>query len=161
MAITLGTDGYCQLAHLQALNAQRTYDANSIPSSTDAEGFITDVFNEINGVLDVLGYTVPVATADAVASRILRTVNQYGACAKAERGTHSVGLGGESERADSLQTEYERLLGLLRDGEMSLVDAERGDDSPKRDNEKTPEGSFNLDADGDERDSEMTRDMDF
>lgn len=161
MAITLGTDGYCTVAHVQSLNGQRSYDANSIPSSTTVEDFITDVFNEINGVLSALGYTVPVATTYAVASRILRTVNQYGACAKAERATHSVGLDGESERANELQAEYERLLDLLRDGGLSLVDAERGDDSPKQVNEKTPEGSFNLDSNGDERDSDYTRMMDF
>ena len=161
MSISLGADGYCLLAHIQSLNSQRTYGSTSVPTDTDVEGFISDVFHEINGVLDVLGYTVPVATADASASRILRTVNQYGASAKAERSTHSVGASGENERADALQAEYERLLDLLRDGGMSLVDADRGDDSPTQENEQSPEGSFNLDSDGDERASEMSRDMDF
>ena len=61
MAIDLSTDGYCELADVQAIVQQFTIDTNSDPSSTEVEGFITQDFSEINGILRGRGYAAPVA----------------------------------------------------------------------------------------------------
>lgn len=60
MTISLGLDGYCQLADVQRLLKQRTISASSVPSSDDVEDFIKLVFAEINPVLARRGYRVPV-----------------------------------------------------------------------------------------------------
>ena len=61
MAITLSTDGYCELADVQALVQQYTIDSNSNPTSTQVESFIKQDFGEINGLLRATGYSAPVA----------------------------------------------------------------------------------------------------
>ena len=61
MAIDLSTDGYCELADVQAMVQQFTIDANSDPSSTEVEGFITQDFSEINAILRAVGYATPIA----------------------------------------------------------------------------------------------------
>ena len=61
MAITLSTDGYCELADVQALVQQYTIDSNSNPSSTQVENFIKQDFGEVNAILRATGYTAPVA----------------------------------------------------------------------------------------------------
>lgn len=61
MAITLSTDGYCELADVQALVQQYTIDSNSNPSSSQVEGFISQDFGEINALLRATGYAAPVA----------------------------------------------------------------------------------------------------
>ena len=63
MAITLSTDGYCQLADVQALIQQFTIDANSSPSTTEAETWITEDFHVINATMRGSGYAAPVAQA--------------------------------------------------------------------------------------------------
>ncbi|MAK37399.1 MAG: hypothetical protein CMC15_14685 [Flavobacteriaceae bacterium] len=60
MAITLSTDGYCELADVQALLQQYTIDSNSNPSSTQVENFIKQDFGEINAILRSTGYSAPV-----------------------------------------------------------------------------------------------------
>ena len=161
MAITLGTDGYCVLADVQAINLQRTYSAGTLPTSTQVEAFITDVFWEINGILDAQGYSVPVGTSATSASLILQRINAGGAAALAEEAAYSVGIDGENARAEALRKNYEARLTMLRKGETSLVDASRGTDSPRIVNEKTPAGTFNLNASDVERDPTFTRTMDF
>jgi hypothetical protein len=61
VAITLSTDGYCELADVQALVQQYTIDSNSNPSSSQVEGFISQDFGEINALLRATGYAAPVA----------------------------------------------------------------------------------------------------
>ena len=61
MAIDLSTDGYCELSDVQAMVQQFTIDANSDPSSTEVEGFITQDFSEINAILRAVGYATPIA----------------------------------------------------------------------------------------------------
>ena len=60
MAITLSTDGYCELTDVQALLQQYTIDSNSNPSSTQVENFIKQDFGEINAILRATGYSAPV-----------------------------------------------------------------------------------------------------
>jgi hypothetical protein len=63
MAITLSTDGYCAAADVAALVQEMTIDANSDPSTTEVEGFITQYFGEIGGMLVGANYAHPVSQA--------------------------------------------------------------------------------------------------
>lgn len=63
MAITLSTDGYCAASDVAALLQQLTIDANSDPSTTEVEGFITQYFGELGGMLVGSNYVHPVAQA--------------------------------------------------------------------------------------------------
>jgi len=161
MPITLGTDGYAVAADVQAINQQRTYTTTTKPTLAQVIDFITDSFWEINGLLDAQGYTVPVATTATKASLILQRINALGGAVLAEEAAYSVGMGNENARTVSMREQYEKRLDLLRKGEVSLIDAARGTDSPNIVNEKTPAGSFNLDSSGVERAPSFTRTMDL
>ena len=63
MAITLSEDGYCAATDVAALLQQLTIDANSDPTTTEVEGFITEEFHIVNGMLAGLGLVVPVSQA--------------------------------------------------------------------------------------------------
>lgn len=162
MPITLGTNGYCERADVQEVNQQRTYSASTRPTAEQVDGFITDVFSEMNLILNAAGYTTPVATSATAASAWLKVVNAWGAAGMAEEATHSVGAPGESARSDSLMKRYRDRLKMISAKEITLKDAARSDASPKIQSEQVPAGSFNLDADGgSERAATYTRTMDF
>jgi hypothetical protein len=61
MAITLSTDGYCVVTDVSAILQQLTIDANSDPSTTEVEGFITQYFGELGGMLVGANYVHPVS----------------------------------------------------------------------------------------------------
>lgn len=63
MAITLSSTGYCEASDVGALVQQFVIDANSDPSTTEVEGWITEDFHEINALLRGAGYVAPVAQA--------------------------------------------------------------------------------------------------
>jgi len=61
VAITLSSNGYCEVSDIQALVQQFTIGASSDPNTTEVEGFVTQGFAEINAVLRGAGYAAPVA----------------------------------------------------------------------------------------------------
>tara|TARA_R100001530_G_scaffold82908_1_gene57785 strand:+ start:747 stop:1427 length:681 start_codon:yes stop_codon:yes gene_type:complete len=61
MAITLSTDGYCEASDVAALLQSLTIDASSDPSTTEVEGFITEYFGELGGMLVGANYVHPVS----------------------------------------------------------------------------------------------------
>lgn len=63
MTITLSTDGYCAATDVAALLQSLTIDANSDPSTTEVEGFITQYFGEMGGMLVGANYVHPVSQA--------------------------------------------------------------------------------------------------
>lgn len=75
---------YCNLSDVQALNAKRVYGATSTPTATQVLTLIDQVATEIDMVLSVRGYTVPVTTAGTLLS-FLKTLNAQGAAALAEQ----------------------------------------------------------------------------
>ena len=158
MAITVGADGYCVLADVEALNPHRSYSSSTIPTDTQVEDFITDYFHILNGVLDVLGITTPVESSYTKSIRVMKKLNAYAAAAEAERATASAHGMEESAHAESLWATFQNLLKLLQGGMLALEDAPRGDDARAREDERTPKGEFNLDDDGDENDPVFTRD---
>lgn len=162
MAITLGTDGYCVIADVQARFGQRTFAASSKPSSTEVEAFITQGFNKMNGVLKAVGYSTPVAIATAVKSlEILRVMNANYAASEAHLAAFSAGVGGVPEQAEYLMGLYKSDVKDLQKGLMSLEDATTTSDLIKLANDDDPEGKFNLDSSSNETDPVFTRTMDF
>jgi len=63
VAITLSTDGYCEATSVAALLQEMTIDSNSDPSTTEVEGFITQYFGEMGGMLVGANYVHPVSQA--------------------------------------------------------------------------------------------------
>jgi len=63
MAITLSTDGYAEATDVAALCQQLVISATSNPTTAEVEGFITDDYSIINGMLEAAEYTTPVAQA--------------------------------------------------------------------------------------------------
>ena len=61
MAITLSETGYCIATDVAALVQQLTISSSSDPTTTEVEGFITDEFHTINGMLSAQHIVVPVS----------------------------------------------------------------------------------------------------
>ena len=61
MAITLSSTGYCEASDVAALIQQFEIDANSDPSTTEVEAWITEDFHVLNAILRRAGYAAPVA----------------------------------------------------------------------------------------------------
>ena len=61
MAISLSETGYCEVADVAALLQQLTISATSDPTTTEVEGYITDDFHVINGMLAAQNIAVPVS----------------------------------------------------------------------------------------------------
>lgn len=61
MAITLSGTGYCEASDVAALIQQFEIDANSDPSTTEVEAWITEDFHVLNAILRRAGYAAPVA----------------------------------------------------------------------------------------------------
>lgn len=76
MAITLSTDGYCEATDVSALLQSLTIDANSDPSTTEVEGFITQYFGEMGGMLVGANYVHPVSQAGGSLASTGTIVNQ-------------------------------------------------------------------------------------
>lgn len=106
MAITLSTDGYCALADVQALVQQFAIDANSDPSTTEVEGFITEDFHQINAMLRGAGYAAPVAQAGGSLAVSAGNIVVDTAATRGASGLRLTGSGGtlagKAVRGDSL-----------------------------------------------------------
>lgn len=164
MGITLGTNGYCDVAEVASKN-QTTYSTTSKPTQAQVEEFITDRFYEIDAVLDALGYDTPISTTYPKASRILKMVNTFGAAGDAENARHTPGASGsvgKSERGEALLAEFNRLLKMLEKGSLSLIDAPKGDEALQSTAERTIDSSYRENATtGEEEEPAFTHDMDF
>ena len=161
MAITLGTDGYCEAADVQARFGQQTFASGSVPTTTQVEGFITDGFNIINGILAAVGYSTPVETSATKASRVLLRMNADYAASEAHLAAFSAGVGGVPEQAEFLEGRFNKMVTRLEKGHLSLEDATTTSDLIKLHSDQDPEGKFNLDSNGDENDPVFTRATNF
>ena len=159
MAITLGTDGYCVIADVQALHQQRTFAADTKPTTTQVEKFITDGFHNINGGLKPLGYTYPVdVTTYTVSAGILKTINVNYALFRVALASYSAGVGIFPDGAAAFREDYNTALKAMRDGTFTLPDAPQESDYLAANNEKEPDGEFNLDDVGNEQEPIFSRD---
>lgn len=69
---------YCSLADVEGETGFK-YDAESQPSRTEATNIIEGVAAEIDGALEAVGYTIPVASTATRALQMLRRYNILGA----------------------------------------------------------------------------------
>ncbi len=159
MAITLGTDGYCVIADVQALHQQRTFTTTTKPTIVQTEAFITQGFQNINAVLEAIGYTIPVAVLTYTESAgVLLTINVNYALFRVAIAAYSAGVGLFPESATAYREDYNTALQALKEGTMKLPDAPLEPDFLAAQNERDPEGEFNVDDDGEEQAPVFARD---
>lgn len=94
MSITLSTDGYCEATDIAALLQTLTIDANSDPSTTEVEGFITQYFGELGGMLVGANYVHPVSQAGGSLTVSAGTITTQDAAYAGDLSVRLVGSGG-------------------------------------------------------------------
>lgn len=159
--IQIGIDGYCTLAHVEALNPLRTYGTGTNPTRAQVAIHINDGFNNMNGILDVLGYVTPVSSGAATATRLLRHINALYAAYSVEQSTYSSGNRERSAHGDVLKERYVGEWKKFREGSISLSGASRRSDAFPLANEKHPLYAFRLNAKGTEKEPKFKMDMKF
>ena len=114
MAITLSTNGYCELTDVRALCPHISINAASEPSDAEVEGFITERFAEIGGMLAGAGYTHPVAQIGGTLAVSAGTITAVEARDTGDSYIRLQGTGGT-------------LSGIVRSGDFILIgsDAQR------------------------------------
>jgi len=85
--MTVGANTYGTVAEIQAMIgdivASRTFSGSTVPSTTQVEAELDRVAAQLNSLLDVYGYTVPVNSTDyAAAYEALAAANNYGAAGR-------------------------------------------------------------------------------
>ncbi len=109
---------YCTITNVQALNPKRTYSASSTPTTTQVEGFITRIAEEIDAILAGRGFTVPVTTPASLLS-YLTHVNALGAAALAEQAMFPESTKpGTTASGANLWAQYKDAKEFLRTGDL-------------------------------------------
>jgi hypothetical protein len=159
--IELSRTGYCTFFDVDIYAPQRTFNTSSSPTRANVESFITDIYHQMNGVLDVLGYTLPVPSSNTTAIGILSRINALGAASQAEEAANSIGNLQESDFGRRLREEFDREFMGLAKGEKNLGNANRNERFRHRKDEKEPTFQFHLDDTGDVDDPVFNKDMKF
>lgn len=152
-SLELSVDAYCTLSQVQAyMPAVRTLTSSSSPTKAQAFSIIRDSFFQVNGLLDVLGYTIPVASSNYTAVRIIGRLNALCAAAAIEAAAYSAGNPEQSDHSVALRKQCQDMWTQLENGQISLPNATRNANYMKRKDEKTAYCEFSLDSEGIERD---------
>jgi len=102
---------YCELADVQRLNLNRTYNDNSKPTSTQVESMITDAATVIDALLSVWLVTTPVDSTNSPYSyAILKVVNALGAAADAENSAYFGFDKNTSSHGDWLKEQFDEMM---------------------------------------------------
>lgn len=108
---------YCNLADVEGETGFK-YDAETQPSRTEAREIIITVAAEIDGALEVAGYTIPIATSETRALMMLKRFNILGA---AYRVWHADIRGSDTFPAVvSWELDFRTFIERLIDGKMKL-----------------------------------------
>jgi hypothetical protein len=158
--IEISVDAYCTLSRVAAYIPRRTINDASIPTRRQVISLAKDVFQEINGLLDVLGYAIPVASSNGTAIRIVGRLNALGAAAAADASAYSAGNPQRSEHADYLGEQYKELYVKIEKGLMTIPAATRDGDYIPNKLERSIIGEFHQ-PNGTETTSTFTKDMNF
>lgn len=111
---------YAVIAGVQALNPKRTYGASTTPTTTQVEGFITDIAAELDTVMAGRGLGVPVTTPAEFLAYVTH-LNELGAAALAERAMFPEQSGaGMTASGTELWRQYQAGLKYLRDGKLPV-----------------------------------------
>ena len=149
--VELSVDGYCTLAHIEPYIPHRSLTVNSKPTRAHALYIVRDIYQEINGLLDVLGYQIPVASTNGTAIRIVGRLNALGVAAAIEASTYSADGEEASGHSTTLRRQYEDAWKRLEDGKVSLPNATRKSNYIRRRDEQRAWYQFDEDSYGDER----------
>jgi len=110
---------YCEIAEVQALNPERTYDDSSTPTTTQVNALITQIAVEIDAILQAKGYTIPVTTPDNFVE-FLKYVNAYGAAALADKGMFpATSEMGQTQHWQVMMKIYQGWLKDLKEGKAT------------------------------------------
>lgn len=104
-----------------------TISDSTVPSESAVESFITNVCDEINGILEDRGYALPLDPSLTSALSFLNTVSIYGTLAAwaAVKYPADTGPGGSKGLAERYATKYEDLKKDLKTRNLGLPDVSR------------------------------------
>ena len=161
LSLEIGVDCYATfediLAHIPHVSLD---NANTKPSRAQACGIARDVFREINSVLAVLGYNIPVASGNSTAIGLVGRMCAVGAARSIEAAAASV-AGRSSDTADFLRREYERMWTALRKGDITLPGASRTGNPTRHQGERKPAYQFHDPSSSGELAPVFTKNMDW
>lgn len=160
-SLELSVDSYCTFAHIEPYIPRRDIDSTSKPTRKQAMFIVRHVYDEINGLLSILGYSNPVASSSSKAIRVLSRLNALGAAADIESAAYSAGNTTKSEYAEELRKMYQVLWVRLEKGQLTLPDATMESNYQLRRNEKSAYYEFSHDADGNEYDPTFSVDTEW
>jgi len=159
--IEISVNGYCTLSDVQLFSPQREFLSTGCPNTTQVAQYIQFKFDDINGMLDSLGYCVPVSSLAATAIAVVGHLNGLGAAVLAEKATQSTGNLEASDHATELERRWWLEWNNLEKGWGELIGAARKADYVHRRDEQHPVGEFDLDANLSESDPEFDKNMEF
>lgn len=111
---------YAVISDVRKENPQRTYSDSTKPTTTQVEGFITDIAGEIDTVLAGRGMTVPVTTPAEFLTYVTH-INALGAAALAERAGFPEASGPLATPASVvLWKQYQDGLKYLKEGKLPV-----------------------------------------
>ena len=159
-ALELSVDCYATFSSILAHIPHFTLDNDiSKPSRRQAIQMARDVFREINSLLSVLGYQIPVASTNTTSNGYLRSMCSAGVAKSLSASISSVD-GSSGGTADFLQKEYNRMWGALRDGNVTLPGAARTGSPMRHKGERKPAYEFHQPS-GSESERIFTRDQEW
>ena len=157
--IELSVDCYATfdkiLAHIPHVDLD---NSTSTPLKRQALRMARDVMQEVNGLLGVLGYQIPIASSNSTNIAIVGSLCALGAASRIEASAASANAGA-SAHADYLRMEYQMVCGALRNGDIKLT-ATKTSTFIKHAGERTPAYSFHQPS-GSEASSTFTKGMDW
>ncbi|MBT3194805.1 MAG: hypothetical protein HN341_19835 [Verrucomicrobia bacterium] len=158
--IELSVDGYCTFGSIEAFIPHRALSSTSKPTRRLALGIVRDVKAQIDGALDVLGYTIPVVSTNGTSIRILSRLNALGSAAAIESAAYSSGNAQMSQHGQVMANEFKMVWRSFETGKIALPGADRGSNYMHREDEKHPASQFHV-VSGTQQDPSFTKDMEF
>lgn len=113
---------YASAADVSAKLAGFNITATSKPSATQVDRLLANASDELDSILVVLDYAVPVATAATQSMEMLRSWTAVGA---AYMTAMSMPQGNQSKHAEEYGKEWQAILKSVEGGRRQLPDAER------------------------------------
>lgn len=158
-SLEVSVDTYATFSQVRALIPYTNFAATDYPTKAQAFSIIRDVYQEVNSLIGLLGYALPVASSNATAIRVLARFQALGAASSIElAATHRAG--GSSEHAAELEKRYRLTWKAFEAGQIKLQGAALDDDHLLRRDERSITYQFHP-VDGTESDPTFSRDMDF
>jgi len=126
--MAVGANTYGTVAGVERLIgdivASRTFGSGTSPTLTQCEAQLDAIAADLNRELEVVGYTVPVATADATAKAFLAEANNQGAAATPLGSMPRVAVNPDDpeaadNRANMLYRQYQHAIKMIREQRLA------------------------------------------